>query len=204
MAPPAELKSHHSLLQTAADWLLITAQSPSLHENISEAWSGNREKALVSHSTSEYVAYYWTDSQGLGRFPWWFNYTKLVTELLCACSEMSAGWDPWKILNWFIQNTIEKNFSYTKWSLIEEDIRHKLEIALENFFFCWTLKKVLFNVPEQKMVIKVETDKQDMSKGQQKRPSLTGALKFLFHCTQIWRRTSSPVLTVEGVSGCHT
>lgn len=128
-------------------WLLITAQSPSLHENISEAWSGNTEKALVSHSTSKYVAYNWTDSQGLGRFPWWFNYTKLVTELLCACSEMSAGWDPWKSLNWFIQNTIEKNFSYTKWSLIEEDIRHKLEIALENFFFCWNIKEGFVQCP---------------------------------------------------------
>lgn len=52
------------------------------------------------------------------------------------------------------------------------------------------------------MVIKVETDKQDMSKEQQKGPSLTGVV--LFHCNQIWRRTSSPVLTVEGVSGCHT
>lgn len=59
----------------------------------------------------------------------------------------------------------------------------------------------MFNVPELKMVIKVETDKQDMSKEQQKGPSLTGAV--LFHCTQIWRRTSSPVLTVGGVSGCH-
>lgn len=175
LAPPAELKSHPRLLQGMKDFRGLVRK---------------HKKALVSHSTSKYVAYYWTDSQSLGRFPWWFDYTQHVTELPCACPEMSAGWDPWKSLNWFIQNTIKKNFSYKKLSLIAEDTRHKSEIALENIF-CWNIKEGF--VPEQKMVTKVETDKQDMSKRQQKRPSLTGAV--LFHCTQTWRRTPSPVLT---------
>ena len=48
------------------------------------------------------------------------------------------------------------------------------------------------------MVIKVESDKQDMFKGQQMIPRVTGAV--LFHCTQIWRRASSPVLTVGKVN----
>lgn len=84
---------------------------------------------------------------------------------------------------------MEQNFSYKKPSLIAEEIRHKSEITFENIF-CWNIKEGFD--PEHKMAIKEETDEQDMSKGQQKRPSLTGAV--LFHCTQIWRRTSSPVL----------
>lgn len=48
------------------------------------------------------------------------------------------------------------------------------------------------------MVIKVETDKNDMFKGQQMSPRVTGVAPF--HCTQIWRRASSPVLTVGKVN----
>lgn len=48
------------------------------------------------------------------------------------------------------------------------------------------------------MVIKVETDKNDMFKGQQMSPRMTGVAPF--HCTQIWRRASSPVLTVGKVN----
>lgn len=92
---------------------------------------------------------------------------------------------------------MENNFSYKKTTLIAEDIRHKPEITFENIF-CWNIKEGF--VPEHKMAIKEETDEQDMSKGQQKRPSLTGAV--LFHCTQIWRRTSSPVLLLGEWLSC--
>lgn len=48
------------------------------------------------------------------------------------------------------------------------------------------------------MVIKVEIDKQDMFKGQQMSSRVT--VTVLFHCTQIQRGTSSPVLTVGKVN----
>lgn len=72
-----------------------------------------------------------------------------------------------------------------------EDIRHKSEITLEDVF-CWNIKEGF--VLEQKMVIKVETDEQDMSKGQQKRPRLTGSdlEKNIQPCADCWESGSHP------------